>query len=104
MVEIHGLNQVHGALFNIEIPAELGGLGAGQVGKEVHRPALETHENAVRIFNDLEGDLVQIRRLSPILLKALQDDIVLCGPGDIPKRPGAHRGGVLPVVVRREDG
>ena len=104
VVEVHGLDQVHGALFDVEVVSQLGHLGAGQMGEEVHGPALEAHENAVRVFDNFIGNLIQIGFLTPVVLEALQDDVVLSGPGDELEGPRPHGGGVLPVVLRREDG
>ena len=104
MVQVHGLDQVHGALLDVEILPQLGRLGAGQVGEEVHRPALEAHEDAVGVFDDLEGDFIQVGGLAPVVLKALQDDGVLGGSGDKPEGPRAHGGGVLLAVVPGQNG
>ena len=43
------------------------------MGEQVHRPALEAHEDAVRVFDNLIGDFIQIRLLAPVIVKALQD-------------------------------
>ena len=73
-------------------------------GEQVDGPALEAHHQAVRILDDAEGHLVQLRRGAPVIGEPLQDDGVLSRPGDELEGPRAHGGGVLPVVVRRQDG
>ena len=104
VVQVQGLHQVHGALGHVEIVAQLGHLGAGQVGAQVDGAALKAHHQAVGVLHDLEGHLVQIRGGAPILVKLLQNDVVLGGPGDELERAGAHGGGILLVVIGRQDG
>ena len=71
VVEIQGLYQVHGALFDIEAVLKLGGLGAAEVGEQVYRPALEADDNAVRVLHNLKGHPIQIGRGAPVAVKPL---------------------------------
>ena len=104
VIEVKGLHQVHGALGDVEIISQLGGPGAGHMGAQIHRPALKAHEDAVGILHDLEGHLVQLGGDAPVVLKPLQHHIVLGGTGDVLERAGAHRRGVLPVIVPGQNG
>ena len=54
----------------------------GQMGEQVHRSALETHEDAVRVFDDFKGNLIQVGGFAPIAVEALQDKI----PGPLQER------------------
>ena len=88
----------------MEAVAQLGDLGGGQVGKHVHRAALQAQEDAVRILDDLIGDFGQLRLFAPVIVKPLQHHGFLGRPGDELEGAGAHRLGVLLGVVLGQDG
>ena len=74
------------------------------MGAEVHRPALQGHDQSGAVFDDLEGDLVQQGGLAPVILEAFQDDVFLSGTGDELEGAGAHGGGILLLVAGGQDG
>ena len=104
VVQVQSLDQVHGALFHIEVIAQLGHLSAGQVGEHVDGAALEAHHDAVGVLNDLVGHLVQIGGGAPVFIELFQDDGVLGGAGHKLEGPGAHGGGVLLVIIHGQNG
>ena len=104
VVQIQGLHQIHGAFQNGILVSQLGNLSGGQMGAEVHRPALERLHQGVGVFNDFEGHLVQRGGSAPIIVKPFQHNGFLRGAGDKTEGAGAHRRGVLLVVVPGHDG
>lgn len=50
-------------LGHVEVLAQLGHLGAGQMGAQVDGTALEAHQQAVGVFDDLKGHLIQLGRV-----------------------------------------
>ena len=100
VVEIHGLHEVHGALENVKALGELVCLRGGQVGADVHRAALERHDERLGILINLIGDLVHLRALAPVIGEALQHKILLRGAGDKLERTGTDRVRAVGVVLR----
>ena len=88
----------------MEAVAQLSDLGSGQVGKHVHRAALEAQQDAVGILNDLVGDSGQIGLGSPVIVEPLQHHGLLRRPGDEPEGAGAHGGGILLRVILGQHG
>ena len=60
VVEIHGLHEVHGALENVKALGELVCLRGGQVGADVHRAALERHDERLGILINLIGVMASV--------------------------------------------
>ena len=104
VVQVQGLDQVHGALQGL-VGAGADGvhLVDGQVTGHVHRAGAQGGHEGVGVLIDLEGDLVQVGLLAPVVGELLHDQVLLHGAGDELEGAGAHGGGGLVGVVRRDD-
>ena len=70
----------------------------------IQSAALQAHQQALGVLNDLVSDTVQVRRGAPICVELLQHDGILCHAGDKLEGAGTHRGGILLVVISGQDG
>ena len=104
VVEIHRLHQIHGALQHGEVAAQLGGLGAGQVGAQIHAAALQGHHQRGGILIDLIGHLADAGGGAPIVVKALQHDVLLRRTGYQLEGAGAGDKARLRVAALGNDG
>ena len=104
VVEVERLNQIHAALCDAElIMIQLHGLVTAQMRYQIQCAALQSQNQTVRAFQNLERDFVQFAGCAPVVFKALQHQAVLHGSGDEAIGPRAHRCGLLPVIIRRDN-
>ena len=104
VVEIHRLHQIHGALGNGEVIAQLSGLCAGQVGADIHAAALQSHHQRGRILIDLIRYLADLGGSAPIVVKALHDDVLLGRAGHQLEGAGAGDEAGLTLAALGNDG
>ena len=77
VVEIHRLHQIHGALQHGQIAAQLRRLRAGQVSAQIHAAALQGHHQRGGILIDLIRHFAESGGSAPVIVKALQHDVLL---------------------------
>ena len=104
VVQIHRLHQIHRALEDGEIAAQLIGLHLCQMRAEIHSARLKRHDNRRGVVKNAKFHLFQLRLLAPVLVEALDDEVLLRRAGNEAEGARANRRGGLPVVIRGDDG
>ena len=104
VVQIHRLYQIHGTLQNLEVAVQLRRLRRGQMGAQVDGLALQGRHQRIGALVNFIGHLIQIGGGPPVIVKALDDEVLLRGAGHVHKRAGTHGMGSLIVVALGDDG
>ena len=104
IVQVQGLDQVHGTLQRlVGAAADRVHLVNGQVEGHVHRLRAQGGHKGVGVLIDLEGHLVQVGLLAPVVAELLQNQVLLHRAGDKLEGARPHRRGILLVIRRRDN-
>ena len=103
VVQIHGLYQLHGVLFDDILVFHALDLVSGHVCHQINGAALQAHDPAAG-FHDQVVDLLQLCLFTPVIVKAFHDEVFLRGTGYELKGSGADGCGCLVFVIVGNDG
>ena len=99
VVQVQGLDKIHGTLQHLVAVGQVVHLVHGQVGHKVQGAAVEGGEESIVVLIDLVGHLIQAGALAVVCLVAFKDEILLDAAGSKTEGAGAHRGSGLLVIA-----
>ena len=103
IVQVDGLDQIHGAFQNSIPIGQVVYLIHGQMRHQIQTAAVQRIEQSGAVLIDLVGHPVQLCTFAIVGIVPLQDQILLNAAGNILERTGTHRRGSVVGIALRQD-